>query len=461
MKESDKAKLELEQAINEIRNNARERGAEMPDDDEIARIKELTKRVQSLMAVEEAERAVHFQATVPEVEQQNVVDQAIADWAYWASHKGVNRQGIFQPEYTLYVAHDLPEHANLASSYDPEAKSASVTTRSMEELERSVATSSAGSGANIIPGRQFLPPRMARYEPNPVRETPGISIVSTPDGNERVVSVMKRPTSWDPGVVAEDGDSSEIVFEINNLSLGAHVSRTFLQLTRELIADNGIGLMGLLPQFYTEIFESGLGNAFTVGVGGASNAQGILDAAPTSGAYAKVLAKSDETTAGKDALITAESLRDFVKVMPRQYRSDAVIHMHQDTWAELYALTRIKAESTTTGGTYTEVPAAPVMLLGRNSVTEAPMMSIYDVPVYYNNWMHAYKGGIAADDAKTLAVMFVPSYYYIRDVMGIEFRYDPYTQNRKYGDVMWMAIRYDGGFADPGNGAIASLYQAT
>ena len=146
--------------------------------------------------------------------------------------------------------------------------------------------------------------------------------------------------------------------------------------------------------------------------------------------------------------------------MPYWYKNRAYIHMHQDTFSELWALTLISTNKTG-ANTFTDTPATPVMLLN-GSVADGAAMKIYGVPVILNNYMHAWEGrDKATTDEKTLAVMFDPGYYVIRDVMGITFELDRLHKAAQFSNLLHVYMRADGGFVDPGNGAIATLRQLT
>ena len=452
LKSSDKLKLELEHAKFEFETNAAARGDDGPSEEEYQQIKGLLEQHTRALTIEQAERSLSLTnvAPVAEVDPQIHVDQVLEDFGYWASHKGYKRSGEFSPNYTLYVRHEIPESAHLVRAFNPETNMVDSNVRTLE-------TDSA-PGQNTIPGKQFLAPRMALYEGNPMREIPGMSIFSTPDGNRRTVSVMTRPSTGTPlGVTAEDAASTELEPVITNHDFDAYYYRTRVQMTRELVADNAIGLVGLLPEFYNQVMQSSLGMDFTTG-SGTNQPRGIVTAAPNSGDYQYSIAASDK--AG-DADLTARSIGNFLRIMPRQYRGSAVIMMHQDTWNGIEFASYLLSQAAS-NGTRTPAPTNPVNLLAIDKITDRAPMMLNGFPVYLNNWMSAWEGADSAgNDNDKLIVMFVPSYYYQRDVQGIEFQYDPYTGRTNNRDLMHISMRADGDWAGPNNGALTVLRQNT
>ena len=449
MKESDKMRHELEAAMHDAQVSATERGLDMIDEESQSKLKVLNSKIKGQEIIEESQRAMKFTTEAPKpVDEKAITDEVLGDFGHWISNKGYTRKGEFSPNYTLYVAHDMPESANVVRAFDP--STGRMDTRTLE--------TDSTPGSATIPGKQFLSPVMARYEGNPMREIPGISIFSTPDGNRRTVPVMARPSTGTPlGVTSEDSASTELEPAITNVDFDAWVYRTRVQLTRELLADNAVGLQGLLPQFYTEVMESSLGRHFTTG-DNSSKPQGVVTAAPSTGDYQYSIAASDK--AG-DADLTARSLGAFLRLMPRQYRRDAVIMMHQDTWNGIEFAYHILSQAAS-NGTRTPQPTSPVNLLSIDKITDRAPMLLNGYPVYLNNWMQPWLGADSSgNDNDKLIVMFVPQYYFIRDVQGIEFTYDPYSGLTNNREILHVVMRADGGWAGPSDGSIVTLRQNT
>ena len=451
MKTSDKAKLELEQALFEFASSAAERGADGMNAEEAVKISGLTDQYDRAMVLEEAERRMHFSANAPEPAADPAVafDAVMDDFGHWAAHQGVTKEGVFQPNYMLYVVRDIPEAANVVRAFNPK-------TGGMDAPYKRALETDSAPGQNTIPGKQFLAPRVAMYTGNPMRDIPGVSVFSTPDGNTRTVSVMTRPTTGVPfAPTTESGNATELEPVISNTDFDAYAYRRFANMTRELTADNAIGLQGLLPQFYTGAMESSFGMDLVTGTG-SSQPTGIVTTAPDSGTYASLIAASDK---GGDADITARSIGRFLNLMPIQYAMDSVIIMHQNTWNAVEFAYNLQSQSSGSG-VRTTVQANNLLTITR--LTDAAPRSINGTPVYINNWMHDWRGDdMSGNDNQKIMVRFVPSYMYIRDVQGIEFQFDPYSRAQQYQGRINITMRGDGGYVDTGNGNLTTMFQST
>ena len=467
MNEIEKLKKQLENFVAEAKAAARERGVDFLDAETTGKIKEMAQRITSMEVEQEAQDTAQTQQRQADPEREAYearhaqANAAIADFVHWVTHDGVRQDGQYRPTYTIYVDQGIPDHAIRAMpilssgwAYEESEPEAAELTRAIMQTPMTERALSSTTTA-VIPGESVMHPVMAEYEGNPLRATPGVRIFATADGVPAKVPIIKRGTTWDPGITAEAGSAPERDPSITSAALGAHVYRVQITLTRELLQDNAAGLMGLLPQFFTEVFQSSLGSDCTTGVAKTAP-QGIVTAAPTSGQFCTNLPASDDTS-GDDG-ISAKTLRSFVSSMPHWYKNRAWIHMHQDTFAELWALTLIS--STKTGASaHTDVNASWLL---NGTVADGAAKRIYSVPVMLNNHMYAWPGqDKAAADAKILGVMFDPGYYIIRDIMGITFELDRLHKAANFQNLMHVYMRADAVFADPGNGAIVSLRQTT
>ena len=258
-----------------------QRGVDYFDAETTQKIKEMTQRITAAQAEHDAQAALQRTSSGLITPEQSVaelqkaqVDAALSDFVHWVTHEGVRMDGQYRPSYTLYLNQGIPEHAvrtvpilangGAMEESGPEALELQRSISGTPITERALSTSSTA----VIPGASVLAPLMAEYEMNPVRSTPGVRIFATADGVNAKVPLIRRGATWDPGITAEAADSPERDPTLVSTTFGAHVYRVQITLSRELLQDNAAGLMGLLPQYFTEVFQSSFGSDCTTGAGG-------------------------------------------------------------------------------------------------------------------------------------------------------------------------------------------------
>ena len=132
--------------------------------------------------------------------------------------------------------------------------------------------------------------------------------------------------------------------------------------------------------------------------------------------------------------------------MPGAYRPGSVIHMARTAIANMMGLV---ASGDGTHNYNTVVFAPNIAGYGMGDGMAGWMF--YDTPILPNEYLDSFGAG------NTCAIMFNPNYYVIRDVRDVSVLRDPYTAATSDETRLLFVSRADGGFADPGNGAMTKL----
>ena len=233
------------------------------------------------------------------------------EFVNWVS-SGNLRSGQFSPEFHLYMP-DLREPLNKDSVYN-----------------RSLTTGAASGGA-AVPGESVAPLLPALYHADPVRAS-GARVISTPTGVDYKIPIIRRPTANSAArsvpIVTEGSTGAEWDPTFSSLTLGAHSYRGYLDVTRELMQDNGAGLMAELPGFIIQSIVSSRGYDHVKG-SGTGQPSGINNVT-VSGDYL--------TTTGNSGGPEWDEIFDFYMSMPGAYRPNSVIHMSRTAIANMMGL---------------------------------------------------------------------------------------------------------------------------
>lgn len=332
------------------------------------------------------------------------------DLAKWLSTGQYRNQG-----YTESIPFVMP-----AIEPDTEKRKAFET--------RALSTTGAALGETTVPDEIIDDLVVALYTGDPIRQA-GATVRATPDGVTRQVPTMER-NATDVPIVAEGANAAALDPVLGATNIPAYVYRNFVDVSQELIDDNGVGLMQELGPFLADKVFGDRGKDHTSG-SGTNEPRGIVTAmGTTAGDSLDILVGATPTA---DAVI---ALSDKVNA---RYAANAVWMCNRTTLSLIE-----KLQSNTGAGAALRVTyqGADTFIRGQRVVVNSNM------------------GDPTGTNTNTTYLLYGNfSYYRIRDVRVATAARE--ARPGAYSTRLHIIGRGGGNYVNPGNDPVRALRRST
>lgn len=345
----------------------------------------------------------------------------------WASFVEWAHTGYYQGHYTDRFDILMP-------SLNPDEHMREEEDRIGARIAANRRTLTTSSPSGIVPGNTVGTLRMAMYTIDPVR-TSGATVITTSDGNQIKVPYVRHNSTATP-IVAENSAAAANDPAFNTIDLDAYVYRADTDVTDEMVEDNGIGLLRVLPSVLTNQILAARGTDHVSG-SGTNEPSGVIDDLPA--AQMVTTGSATDTPDASEWLSMLGQVSSAYAIPAQQ----AIIMSSQYFYRYLLAAQQ---------GSGTTFP-----LLRETSPLGMIRHSLAGVPVYMSDAMAS--GALSA--STLIAALYTPSLMYIRDVRGVRVTRDTSSVARNGAVRLHFRGRGDSEYMPAVSDTLAGLQTAT
>lgn len=333
-------------------------------------------------------------------------EDALENLVFWMRNDGVLPSGQYSPHFDLILPYKDPLTGKMESPEDA--------------YKRSFTTGNAAAMVGGAIAEQLV---QAMYDNDPVRSA-GATVYRRPDGRDyKIASLFRGP---EVPIVAEGADSAEHTPGRGGVTISPVRRRAWLDVTEEMLEDNGVNLIAQLPTYMRDAVFAAFGAVHTTKM----NAAGLV-----SGNNTDIRASGSGFTYND---IDLEAMNALYAGVEKPYRRTAMLMCNTQA--------ALQIGSIQTGSANASPLAFPLQYADGNIVSAGPFR------VVINDEMAAVPA------ANAIAAIYADfRYFHIVDVRNIRISRDEYSAAQQGEMRFWFSMRSGAEWHSPNNFGIHAL----